>query len=302
MSLHKDLKVLPEVQFGDYSLNAMHWFVYMGNLCWSTLGQANAPIILRTPTDPFGGGAMYHSMSLDGFYGSIPGLVIISPSTSYDVHGLLLTAAEYNGPVICLEPKWMYRQNLGPAFPGEPTDKREIAALKKLIMRGEVPELADVHIPLGKGIVRHAGDDVTLVAWGRAVWTGLDAAKKLQEEGIGLEVIDLRTIVPPDMEMVLDSVRKTGRVLVASEDRTFGGFARQIQGDVVEQLPGTPSRSLGQKNVPGIGQSLILENATILTADDIVRATHDVIAEGESKGSATGKSAWSWVPPRYFVS
>ena len=241
-------------------------------------------------------------MSLDGFYGSIPGLVIISPSTSYDVHGLLLTAAEYNGPVICLEPKWMYRQNLGPAFPGEPTDKREIAALKKLIMRGEVPELADVHIPLGKGIVRHAGDDVTLVAWGRAVWTGLDAAKKLQEEGVGLEVIDLRTIVPPDMEMVLNSVRKTGRVLVASEDRTFGGFARQIQGDVVEQLPGTPSRSLGQKNVPGIGQSLILENATILTADDIARATHDVIAEGESKSNASGKSAWSWVPPRYFVS
>lgn len=302
MSLHEGIKVLPEIQFGDYSLNAMHWFVYMGNLCWSTLGQANAPIILRTPTDPFGGGAMYHSMSLDGFYGSIPGLVIISPSTSYDVHGLLLTAAAYNGPVICLEPKWMYRQCLGPAFPGEPTDKREIAVLKKLIMRGEIPEVADVHIPLGKGIVRNAGEDVTLVAWGRAVWTGLDAAKRLQEEGIGLEVIDLRTIVPPDMEMVLESVKKTGRVLVASEDRTFGGFARQIQGDVVEQLPGTPSRSLGQKNIPGIGQSLILENATILTVDDIVKAAHDVIAEGENRKDSGGKAGWGWVPPRYFVS
>jgi 2-oxoisovalerate dehydrogenase E1 component len=169
-------------------------------------------------------------------------------------------------------------------------------------MRGEIPEVADVHIPLGKGIVRNAGEDVTLVAWGRAVWTGLDAAKRLEAEGIGLEVIDLRTIVPPDMEMVLDSVKKTGRVLVASEDRTFGGFARQIQGDVVEQLPGTPSRSLGQKNIPGIGQSLILENATILTADDIVKAAHDVIAEGERRNDTGGKAGWGWVPPRYFVS
>ena len=299
MALHSGLKALPEIQFGDYSLNTFHWLVYMGNLCWSTLGQANASVIMRTPVDPFGGGAMYHSMCLDGFYSTIPGLVIIVPSTSFDVHGLLLTAAEYDGPVICLEPKWFYRQALGPAFPGEPTDPEVVAALKKQIMRGEIPEIADVKVPFGKGIVRRAGDDISLIAWGRAVWTALDAAAELEKQGISLEVIDLRTIVPPDMDLVMESVSKTGRLLVASEDRTFAGFARQIQGDVVERRPQTPARALGQKNVPGIGQSLILEHATILTKDDIVNAALELVeVDAASTQSSTG---WGWVPPRYFV-
>jgi 2-oxoisovalerate dehydrogenase E1 component len=76
------------------------------------------------PTDPFGGGAMYHSMSVDGYFTPIPGLVSCMPSTSFDAHGLLLTAGDYRGPVVCLEPKWMYRQTLGPAFPGEPHGRR----------------------------------------------------------------------------------------------------------------------------------------------------------------------------------
>src|SRR5690606_13016294 len=128
---------------------------------------------------PFGGGAIYHSMSVDGFFTPIPGLVIVMPSTSFDAHGLMLTAGEYDGPVVCLEPKWMYRQTLGPAFPGEPTDAAEVAALKRRIMRGEVPEVPDVYVPFGKGVVRRAGNDVTLVAWGRAVWTAMNAAATL---------------------------------------------------------------------------------------------------------------------------
>jgi pyruvate/2-oxoglutarate/acetoin dehydrogenase E1 component len=297
LSLHQDMMALPEIQFGDYSLNTYHWLVYLGNVHWSNLGKVNSKLLLRMPSDPFGGGAMYHSMSLDGFFSPIPGLVIVMPSTSFDAHGLMLSAGEYNGPVVCLEPKWMYRQNLGPAFPGEPTGAEEIKALKKSIMRGVVPDVPDVYVPIGKGIIRRPGTDVTLVAWGRAVWTSLDAAEQLAKQGISVEVIDLRTIVPPDMALIYESVERTGRLLVASEDRTFSGFTRQIQGDIVEKFPGMPTRSLGQKNVPGIAQSLLLEAATILTASDIVSAAQELV-EVEIAGSG----GWSFVPPRYFVS
>ena len=296
LALHPEIMALPEIQFGDYSLNAFHWLVYLGNLRWTNLGNAKAKMVLRMPTDPFGGGAVYHSMSLDGFFCSIPGLVVIMPSTSFDMHGLLLSAGDYDGPVVCLEPKWMYRQALGPAFPGEPTSKEDIAALKKRVMRGEIPDLPDVRVPIGKGIVRREGSDVTVVAWGRAVWTCLDAANTLAEQGVDVEVIDLRTLVPPDMELIDRSVAKTGRLIVAAEDRPFAGFVRQIQGDVVQRRPGTPTAAIGQKNVPGIAQSLVLEDATILTAADVVDAGKAIL-----RARVGGTGGWSFVPPRYFV-
>jgi pyruvate/2-oxoglutarate/acetoin dehydrogenase E1 component len=299
LALHDDLMALPEIQFGDYSLNAFHWLVYLGNLRWTNVGKAKAKLLLRMPTDPFGGGAVYHSMSVDGYFCSIPGLVVIMPSTSFDIHGLLLEAGDYDGPVVCLEPKWMYRQTLGPAFPGEPTDKAEISALKKRIMRAEVPDLPDVRVPFGKAAIRRTGADVTVVAWGRAVWTALDAAEALATEGVECEVIDLRTLVPPDMATIFRSLDTTGRLIVAAEDRDFGGYVRQIQGDVVQQRPGLPTKALGQKNVPGIGQSLVLEDATILTSADIQAAAHELVA---TEVAGSGPAATVVVPPQYFVS
>ena len=177
---------------------------------------------MRTPVDPFGGGAVYHSMSIDGYFAPIPGLVIVMPSTSFDAFGLLKTAADYGGPVLVLEPKWMYRQTLGPAFPGEPTDKDEVAKMRKGLMRGEIPDIpADVRVPFSKAAVRREGADVTIVAWGRAVHTSMDAAKELAEQGVDAEVIDLRTLVPPDLDTVMASCEKTGRLVVAAEDRTL---------------------------------------------------------------------------------
>jgi len=297
--LHKDLVVFPEVQFGDYSLNAFHWLVHMGNLHWCTHGQVNFATVMRTPVDPFGGGAVYHSMSLDGYFTPIPGLVILMPSTSWDIYGLLLTAAEYRGPVVVLEPKWMYRQALGPGFPGEPTSAEDLTALKKSLMRGEIPEIdPDLRVPFGKAATRRAGKDVTIVAWGRAVWTSLEAAKALEADGIDAEVIDLRTLVPPDLDAVFASVKKTGRLVVAAEDRSFAGFVRSIQGAVVDAMPGIPTRALGQKNVPGIGQSLTLEDATILNQGDIIDAATALMTTQVGGGSA----GWSWVPPRHFLS
>lgn len=273
LALHKDLVALPEIQFGDYALNAFHWFVYMANTYWCTNGRTNYAVVMRTPVDPFGGGAVYHSMSLDGYFSAIPGLVLLMPSTSWDVYGLLMTAAEYRGPVIVLEPKWMYRQYKGPAFPSEPTDKDGIAQLRKAIMKGAVPEIdANIRVPFSKLAVRREGSDVTIVAWGRAVWTALDAAEQLQRQGIEAEVLDLRTLVPPDIDGVLESVRKTGRLIVAAEDRAFSGFVRTIQGQIVERMPGLPSKACGQKDIPGIAQCVSLEMATVLSVEDICQA------------------------------
>ena len=136
-----------------------------------------------------------------------------------------------------------------------------------------------------------------MVAWGRAVYTALKAAETLSGQGIEAEVIDLRTIVPPDMDTVLASVERTGRLVVAAEDRAFAGFVRTIQGLVTEAMPGVPTRALGQKDVPGISQSLVLEDATILTADDIVSAANEV----SQTRTASASAGWSWVPPRFLL-
>ena len=277
-SLHRDIVTIAEIQFGDYSLNAFHWLVHMGNLYWSTQGDWSFSVIARMPVDPFGGGAIYHSMSVDGYFTPIPGLVILMPSTSYDAYGLLMTASDYGGPVVMLEPKWMYRQALGPPFPGEPTDPDEVLDLRKGIMRGDIPPIdSSVRVPFAKAATRRSGDDVTIVAWGRAVWTSLSAAEELAKEGIEAEVIDLRTLVPPDMDAVLASVARTRRLVVASEDRPFAGFVRSIQGAVVERFQGIPTRAVGQKNVPGIAQAHSLEDATILTADTVRDAAREVM-------------------------
>jgi pyruvate/2-oxoglutarate/acetoin dehydrogenase E1 component len=297
--LHEDFIALPEIQFGDYSLNAFHWLVHMGNLYWTTNGNSRFATVLRMPVDPFGGGAVYHSMSVDGYFTPIPGLVVVMPSTSWDVYGLLMTASDWRGPVVVLEPKWMYRQTLGPAFPGEPTEAEDIAALKKHIMRGGIPEIdRALRVPFGKAALRREGTDVTIVAWGRACWTAMAAAEELAAQGLDAEVIDLRTLVPPDMEAVMASVEKTGRLIVAAEDRSFAGFVRSIQGMVVDRRPGTPTRALGQKNIPGIAQCLALEEATVLTREDIVSAARSLV-EQPSVGAPVQQS---YIPPRYFLS
>lgn len=304
--MHDDIVAMPEIQFADYSLNAFHWIVYMGNIYWTSAGTQKSSVILRMPVDPFGGGAVYHSMSVDGYFTPIPGLVVIMPSTSFDAYGLLMTAAEYGNTVVCLEPKFAYRQSLGPAFPGEPTDEAEIAALKKSIMRGEIPDIdPTVRVPFSKAAIRRSGGDVTIVAWGRAVYTSLDAAERLAEDGLEAEVIDLRTLVPPDLDAVYASVEKTGRLVVASEDRPFAGFVRSIQGHVVERFEGVPTRAIGQKNVPGIGQSLQLEEATILERHDVETAVREVI-EAKSAGSPVASvrgdaPGVAWIPPRYYL-
>jgi 2-oxoisovalerate dehydrogenase E1 component len=265
-------------------------------------------VILRLPVEPLHGGSVYHSMCMEGFYGAIPGLTIVAPTTSRDVYGLLRSAAEYAGPVLFFESKGLYRMTLGDAFPGEPTDPKEIAALKRSIgFQGHIPALPDdFRVPLGKAALRRQGRDVTVVTWGRCTLFVAEAAEKLAAEGIECEVLDLRTIVPPDLEAVLASVRRTGRLLVVHEDRVFASIGREIQGAVVEATAGEGviTQVLGQAPVPGIPQNVRLEDEIVVSPEKVAAAVRSVVAARRPRdaGAATrGEARVLWTPNRYFV-
>jgi 2-oxoisovalerate dehydrogenase E1 component len=282
-ALHEGSTALPEIQFSDYSLNTLHWLVYMGNLLWTSNGTARANVIVRLPVEPLHGGAVYHSMCMEGFYGAIPGLTIVAPTTTRDFYGLLRTAADYSGPVVFLESKGLYRMALGDAFPNEPTDPDEIKQLKRAIfLEGKIPDLPkDYRTPFRRAAIRRRGKDMTIVTWGRCTIFTAEAAKRLAEEdGVDVEVIDMRTIVPPDMDTVLASARKTGRLLVVHEDRVFASLGREIQGQVVEttQGEGIVTRVLGQLPVPGIPQNIALEHHIAVSPEKICVAARELLA------------------------
>jgi 2-oxoisovalerate dehydrogenase E1 component len=309
-ALHSGATAIPEIQFSDYSLNTLHWLVLMGNMLWTSGGTTNVNVILRLPVEPLHGGAVYHSMCMEGFYGAIPGLTIVAPTTSRDVYGLMRSAAEYEGPVVFFESKGLYRMTLGDAFPGEPTDPKEIAALKRSIgFQGHIPALPDdFRVPLGKAAIRRPGSDLTIVTWGRCTLFCQKAVAELGAAGVDCELIDLRTIVPPDMETVLASVGKTGRLLVVHEDRVFSSIGREIQGAVIEAMAGEPvvTRVLGQDAVPGIPQNIHLEEQIVVSPEKVVAAAREVMAvraprgQGEAPAPAA-RSSILWTPNRYCV-
>lgn len=315
-ALHEGATALPEIQFSDYSLNTLHWLVHMGNLLWTSNGTVRANVITRLPVEPLHGGAVYHSMCMEGFYGAIPGLTIIAPTTSRDFYGLLRSAAEYTGPVVVFESKGLYRMPLGDAFPGEPQDPDEIKRLKRAIgMQGLIPDLPkDFRVPLGVAAVRREGRDLTIVTWGRCTLFVQEALATLGEQGIDAEVIDLRTIVPPDMDTVMTSVRKTKRLLVVHEDRVFSSLGREIQGQVVEEMGSEPvaTRVLGQDAVPGIPQNIDLEHHLVVSPEKVVAAAQQVMAIELGRASAStparapvsepARTRVLWTPNRAFVS
>lgn len=310
-ALHEGSTALPEIQFSDYSLNTLHWLVYLGNLLWTSGGTIHANVIVRLPTEPLHGGAVYHSMCMEGLYGSIPGLTICAPTTSRDIYGMLRSAAEFTGPVVFFESKGLYRMTLGDAFPGEPTDKTEVAKLKRAIaFEGHAPDIPDdFRVPLGKAAVRREGTDLSIVTWGRCTLFVQTAIETLSAAGIDVEMIDLRTIVPPDLETVMASVAKTRRLLVVHEDRVFASLGRELQGSVIEAMAGQPlaTRVLGQDAVPGIPQNARLEEQLVVSPEKIIKAAHEVMAlplgagGGASAPAPAAAPTVLWTPNRNFV-
>ena len=221
-------------------------------------GQAPMPIVFRGPQ---GGGlrlAAQHSQSLEAWFTHVPGLVVIAPSTPFDAKGLLLAAIEDDNPVVFLEHKRLYFGRPEPV-PEEPYT-----------------------IPIGKAAVRRSGTDVTVVATQTMVEQALAAAAAVERDSISVEVIDPRTLRPLDTETILASVRKTGRLVIAHEAWTHGGFGAEVAALVGEQAFDSldaPITRVGAPDVP-MPYNDVLEQAVIPSQQQIVAAIRAVCARG----------------------
>jgi pyruvate dehydrogenase E1 component beta subunit len=166
-------------------------------------GQFNVPIVFRGPGGPAVQVGSQHSQSLESYYAHVPGLKVVMPSTAYDAKGLLKSAIRDDNPVVFIEGETLYNTTW------------------------EVPE-GETLIPIGQADVKRDGSDVTLIAWSKMVWTCLDAAKALAEEGIEAEVVDVRTLRPLDVETLATSVKKTGRCVIVEVGWPVAGYGAEV--------------------------------------------------------------------------
>lgn len=219
------LKPVIEIQFADYILPAFDQLVSeAARLRYRSNGDFSAPLVVRSP---YGGGifgGQTHSQSPEAIFAHITGLKTVIPSTPYDAKGLLLAAIDCPDPVIFLEPKRLYN---GP-FDG--WHDRELATWAGHAA-GEVPE-EYYTVPLGKAAVVRGGGDITVLAYGTMIHVALAAA---EEAGIDAEVLDLRSIVPLDIDAIVASVRKTGRCIIVHEASRFGGFGGELSALIQER-------------------------------------------------------------------
>jgi 2-oxoisovalerate dehydrogenase E1 component len=249
------LRPVVEIQIWDFIAMTMDQVVNQAAKFRFMLGgQPTVPLVIRGPQ---GGGirlAAQHSQSLEAWFAHVPGLVVVAPSTPYDAKGLLISAIRDDNPVIFLEHKVLYA------------------------IRGPVPDAAYA-IPLGRADVKRVGSDVTVVATQVMVGRALAAAVDLDKEGVSVEVIDPRTLVPLDEGMILTSVAKTHRLVIAHEAVKRGGFGAEIAALVAEKAMDeldAPIARVGARGVP-MPYNDALERATIPSVDDIVAAVRHVL-------------------------
>ena len=242
-----------EMRFADFALCAVDELVNQAAKArYMFGGQGRVPLVARQPIGMWRSSAAQHSQSLESWYAHIPGLVVVCPFTPADNYGLLRAAIRCDDPVVYMEHKDLWA------------------------MTGEVDEAAD--LPLGKARLVRKGSDVTLVAWS-GVLRAVEAALELLQDGPSVEVIDLRTIYPWDRDMVLDSVHRTGRLLVVHEAVATGGFGAEIAATVAEALFGNlkaPVRRLGAPRIP-IPYSPPLEEACKISPAQIAETVHGML-------------------------
>jgi 2-oxoisovalerate dehydrogenase E1 component beta subunit len=221
----KGLKPVAEIQFADYIFPAIDQIVSeLSRIRYRTAGQFTTPVVVRTPCGGGIRGGQTHSMSPEAFFTQVPGIQVIMPSNPYDAKGLLIAAIESPDPVVFFEPKRLYN---GP-FDGDPSKALETWAKHE---KGEVPE-GHYSLPIGKADVVREGNDVTIIAYGTLVHVALAAAER---EGIDAEIIDLKTLVPYDIETIAASVNKTGRCIVSQEAPRTSGFAAELAAQIQEE-------------------------------------------------------------------
>jgi len=213
-----------EVQFCDYIFNAIDLLKLAGNASWGSAGAFNLPMVVMTPVGSGIHGSIYHSHSFESIMTHIPGWKVVMPSNPYDAKGLLIAAIEDDDPVIFFEPKRVYN---GP-FDGDP---HKPAVPWSNHPKGEVPD-GYYTVPIGKAEIVRAGDAATIVTYGTMVHVAEAAARVT---GVDAEVIDVRSMVPLDLDTLVASVQKTGRCLVVHEATRFGGFGGELVASLQEE-------------------------------------------------------------------
>ncbi len=267
-------RCVAEIQFCDYIFNTIDLLKLAGNACWASNGDYTCPIVVMTPVGSGIHGSIYHSHSFDSKMVQIPGWKTVMPSNAYDAYGLMLAAIKDPNPVMYLKPKALLRSKGEKKIPGEPDDEKQLRDMidmpvnekKKMNWKPRWPQgLSDPNISIGKARTCQEGDRATVVAWGRLMPIVEGIAKKLAQEGIHYEVIDLRTIYPYDWESIRKSVKKTGRFICINEDTEVCNFSehliRRVCDELFYSLQVRP-RMIAGKHIPGVGISPILEDAT----------------------------------------
>ncbi len=201
-----------EMQFGDFITCGFDQIVNQAaTLRYRNGGRVSCPIVVRAPVGGNVGGGLYHSQNPESWFVHRPGLKVVAPSTAWDAKGLLKAAIRDDNPVIYLEHKYLYRRGKGP-----------------------VPE-GDEIVPIGKAAVRRPGSDVTLLTYAAMVAPSLDAADRLAREGVEVEVIDLRSLMPYDKDAIFASLDKTSRVLIVHEDVKTLGIGAELSAVIMEE-------------------------------------------------------------------
>jgi 2-oxoisovalerate dehydrogenase E1 component beta subunit len=256
MAVHGLLPVA-EIQFADFIHPAFDQLVSeAARLRYRSNGDFGVPMVVRAP---YGGGvhgALYHSQSIEAFYGHVPGLKVVTPVTPYDAKGMLRAAIRDPDPVMFLEHKKCYR-----------------------LIKGEVPD-EPYEVPIGPADVKRQGDDLTCVSYGLMLHQCLEAAAKLEEEqGVKVEVVDVRTIAPLDKGTILDSVRKTGKAMVVYEDNRTYGVGAEIIATIAEEamfdLDG-PLVRIGGPDIPAMPFSTPLEHFYMPSVEGIHQAMKEL--------------------------
>ncbi len=248
------MRPVAEIMFGDLTALAMDQIANQAaKLRYMFGGQTRVPLVIRTP---FGAGvniAAHHSQSLEAWFMHVPGLHVAVPSTPYDAKGLLKMAIRGDNPVMFCEHKLLYP------------------------MEGEVPE-EEYTVPFGVADIKREGEDVTVVATMFMVHKALEAARILQKEGLSIEVVDPRTLVPLDKETLVASVKKTGRLVVVSEDCKTAGVTAEIAAVVAEEALDyldAPIKRVAEPDTP-IPFSPILESYVIPNERSIIKAVKQI--------------------------
>ena len=249
------LRPVAEMQFADFISCAWdHLVTIAAKQRWRA--GTPVPIVVRLPSGGGFSGGPFHSQNPESSFAHIPGLKCVCPSTPEDAKGLLIAAIEDPNPVLYFEHKHLYRR-----------------------IKGEVPE-ERYTTPIGKARVHKEGSDISVITWGAMVYTAEEAAQQLDADGVSVEILDLRTVMPWDRAAALESARKTSKVLVLHEDTRTGGFGAEIAATIAEEAfedLDAPVKRIAAPDTP-VPFSPVLEKAFIPQVDDVVAGLRELAA------------------------